>query len=349
MQAGFRWRFLVPTAIRPSPDVPVMFSAPPETAHASFARPTMGCVPSRAPSPPDAVDACDIFAGIAASDALRERGVAYIRRMERLRIPYLTTPGLLVGFQVHGTWDIFLHFDTDWPAPVSAVVVRRLVGEFEACLRAWLSRLRGFAGFRSDAVRVRVFGFVFERGVSVDDTFRSAYGRHPQVTGWTSKGEKTPWTLSAQAAPLRSQNLYSKSLHLHDVRVTGNRTDTSATFYPQDWSSYVHPEGCRGFQTRYWHGSAHAAFAQRHYLRVGGTVDDYSTGAMTHGRAVLLHEMGHCFFLDDMYDSTKYPRPLRVCGCSLQRGDTIMFGSTTLQPLDHAMLRRSWAVQAGRC
>ena len=61
-----------------------------------------------------------------------------------------------------------------------------------------------------------------------------------------------------------------------------------------------------------------------------------------------MHEMGHCFFLDDMYDAKKYPKPLANCACSLQRTDTIMFGSAHVQPLDHAMLRRTWTVQQGK-
>ena len=45
--------------------------------------------------------------------------------------------------------------------------------------------------------------------------------------------------------------------------------------------------------------------AQRQYLKIGGVISDYGTGA--NFNSVFTHEMGHCFFHDDIYDPIKYP------------------------------------------
>ena len=148
-----------------------------------------------------------------------------------------------------------------------------------------------------------------------------------------------------------------------------------ALFSPSDPASagYKHPRpGVDGYETRLWIGADAKdiprdsfGHAKRHYVRLHG-FQDVTTGSLTiEGCAAMLHEVGHCFFLDDMYDTSKYPRPLPACGgCSLHFHESIMSmtkdniawyamrlkrGHTNaLRPLDHVMLRRSWQKQRAK-
>ena len=130
---------------------------------------------------------------------------------------------------------------------------------------------------------------------------------------------------------------------------------TPPQFSPATWTDdYVHPEGIRTFYTKFWQGVRFNAVGQRHYLRIGGCVEDVRKGTLSttdpySGFRVLLHEMGHCFFLDDLYDKAKYPDTLVEEGVApLQPKDSTMYaagGAGTLQPMDHAMLRRTWDAQ----
>ena len=278
------------------------------------------------------------------------RHEAYLRHMDKRRLPYLTHVGLLAGMARTRQWSIYVHVQA-WKGTMTARAMDGLVAQFRKACAAWLRSVAGYAGFPMLPIRVRVFGFVFQDGVEFDDTFRNKYGRYPLVTGWRETGERSPWVVQHDGAPLPNPNYYRSDIDLHKLVVVGNRTGTGATFSPQEWSTYTHPEGCTGFQTKYWHGTEWAAFAQRHYLRVGGVVTDYATGRLNH--TVLLHEMGHCFFLDDMYDGHKYPRPLPSCpcggsNCALRRDDTVMFGARGLTAFDRRMLRHTWDAQRDR-
>ena len=205
---------------------------------------------------------------------------------------------------------------------------------------------------------MHIFGFVFHRGVKTNASFDKKYAAYPTVRGWTDQGESSPWTLAFDdGTPFTPQNFYHPSVDMSRLVVTGNRTGTGATYNtPEDWSTYKHPEGVTGFQTRYWQGgSAWNATAQQHYLRIAGVPTDYRTGDLGARYHVLQHEMGHCFFLDDLYDSTKYPQPLPRCACSasgspclLKPDETVMFAAKGLTALDHAMLRHVWLYQKER-
>ena len=310
-----------------------------------------------------------IFKGLAASPAQKAKAAAYVKHMETQHaIPYLNTKGLLLAFRRTQQWRIFLHF-TDWEGKVTAQAVASLRAKYQWALNQWLSKLKGYNDFPSAEVRVKIFGFVFCKGVEWDASFDAKYGSYPRVSNWTPDGEKTPWTLEAEAdgsgkpTPMPMQNFYRKDLDLSRTRVTGYRSDVpdDAVYSPAEWwgaeAKAKHGEGVDGFDTRFWLGTEWNAVAQRHYLRLGGSVTDYAKGtlgvapkepkgALPPGEAVLLHEMGHCFFLDDMYDDGKYPRPLPACQCTLKAADTIMFNTGLgLQTMDHVMLRRSWDVQ----
>ena len=102
------------------------------------------------------------------------------------------------------------------------------------------------------------------------------------------------------------------------------------------------------FQTsviaKYWHETKFNATAQRQYLRVGGLVQNYSTGNLGSNSRILTHEMGHCLFLDDLYDNTTYNWK-NSCRSDLKPEDSIMFGSNKIEKMDHIMLRHTWNKQ----
>lgn len=285
-----------------------------------------------------------VFQGL---DISAERKCAFdalLKRMDAVSSNHRTSVSLLSGLQRHKTWDIYLFF-SDWPGPVSAACVARLVRQFEEVANEWVSDLR------FGKVTVRPFGFVFCKGVETDATFDAAYGKYPTVRGWTDQSEASPWVTSA-AGGASTRNMYDPKLDLHTIKVVGNRTGTGATFHPETWDSYRHPRQCVGFQTRFWHGHAEwKAFAHRHYVRVSKVLEDPLKGDFGRNLRVLRHEIGHCFFLDDLYDRTRYPTPLpnTVCPCHpsghcvVQESDSIMHtGSEKITPLDRAQLRHVW-------
>ena len=287
------------------------------------------------------------FSGLRISASRSCTYAAVLRRMDDLRLPYVVSVSLLFGFVRYGTWDVYLFF-SDWSSPVTAACVSRLMQQFRASLDEWLSKLKGYNGFPRRRVRVRLFGFVFCTGVTTDATFDKRYGKYPIVREWTDPSERSPWMVTANTT---TRNMYEPSLDLHSVRVVGNRTETGATFHPERWEDYKHPEGCVGYQTRFWHGEdSWNATAQRHYLRVSKVLTDPAKGEFGTNLHVLKHEMGHCFFLDDLYDKKKYPLPLprAICscepngGCTIQRDDTVMHGAKSITPFDHAQLRHMW-------
>lgn len=276
---------------------------------------------------------------------------AILKRMDELRLPYRNSVSILRGFNEHKTWDIYLFFSS-WEGPVTAACVTRMMEQFRESLRDWMSKLTGYNGFTTQSVRVRLFGFVFCRGVQTDATFDKRYGAYPVVREWMDTSEASPWIVSANTT---TRNMYRTDLDLHTIRVVGNRTQGGATFFPSSWTddSFKHPEGCVGYQTRFWNGTdVWNATAQRHYLRVSKVLTDPSKGEFGVNLKTLKHEMGHCFFLDDLYDNKKYPKPLPnvTCKCepngycTVTDDDTIMHGGPVITPFDHAQLRHVWNV-----
>jgi hypothetical protein len=281
--------------------------------------------------------------------------LGYMKRMDTNNALYNDSISLLSGFYRHATWDIYIHFGR-WPQKVTKSFVQNLLTEFRASKTEWLSKLKGYEGFPLRKVEVRLFGIVLEEGVETDSSFDSFFSKYPVVRNWKKDGgEASPWKVSSTSMRDLPQNfMYLKKLDLHSLRVTGNKG--GARYSPNDWSSYTHPEGCKGFQTKLWIESGEwNATAQRHYLRLKGVISEASNGKLKNvERTVLKHEMGHNFFLDDMYDTKKYPRMLPSCNCppscpsscsGIEKNDTIMFGSPTITPMDHAMIRKVWTRQ----
>ena len=75
--------------------------------------------------------------------------------------------------------------------------------------------------------------------------------------------------------------------------------------------------------------------AQRQYLKIGGQIHNYETGEADY--RVFAHEMGHCFFLDDIYDPGKYPNGLNLI--------SIMNTNGTIADFDKFLLRLVWKNQ----
>ena len=106
-------------------------------------------------------------------------------------------------------------------------------------------------------------------------------------------------------------------------------------FSPNTWIDFTHPENINQFVTKFWHKTSWDAVAQRQYLKIGGQIYDYVNGHTNY--RVFAHEMGHCFFLDDIYDPQKYPE-----GQSLV---SIMNLSNSISDFDKFLLRLVWKNQ----
>lgn len=302
---------------------------------------------------------CDnkIFTSLNLPASQKCKIMRYIEHMEKAaNIPYIDTHGLLLCFQKTLIWPVYLHF-TAWQGPVTAQVVDNILASCRQACSTWLSKMKGFDTFTMERVSVKLFGICLMKGVDVDDSFNARYGNYPIVQGWKRDTETSPWKVTYRGRPYDSQDYYDKSLDFSQLAVSGNRSVRDVSFHPKEWAGFVHPEGLKGFYTKIWvGGSEWKAVAQRQYLRIGGVIQDYATGSIADRYPVLLHEMGHCFFLDDLYDSSKYPTNFkdcqcviaskgRSCACSLEKKDSVMYNTKSLTSFDHAMIRRSWMKQ----
>lgn len=312
----------------------------------------MGCDFSKLPNivPPEdepedeyGIGPDNIFQNLEMSNTEKCKALEYNRQMDIARCPYLDTIGVLVAMKNTQKWCIYFHF-TEWPVTVNGLTIQKLKDQFVRSMTSWIAQLKGYNGFPLNAIKVPIFGFVFNKNVQIDSSFYEKYGKYPIVTNWTENNENCPWKLEYNGKALNNPNFYRKDLDYTKLRVVGNKTNTQATFSPSSWSEYKHPENISYFQTKFWNGTTYAAAAQRHYLRIAGTLQNYATGNLGENYKILVHEMGHCFFLDDLYDTKKYIHN-NSCGKNLQPNDSMMFMSTRLTNMDHVMLRHSWNKQ----
>lgn len=242
-----------------------------------------------------------------------------------LKAPWTTTKCLVHGLQRTLRWDIYIHV-TSWDGVINAPTLEKMIGYFRRCADVWLS-----SADPKHSIKVCVFGFVFCKGVQVDDSVFDRFKNYPIVMNYKEDGEHTPWIIHDKNKK-RVTSFYNK--YLHDLKVHGLKSGLKYHLPP----SPVHPEGCTGFQTRFWLGKEWAAFAQPHYVRVGGAFT--RNGEIEDRMPVLLHEQGHTFGLDDLYVESRFP------GFGLQSGDSIMYGGCkTLSAIDKSLMKQIWLRQ----
>lgn len=240
----------------------------------------------------------------------------------------------------NGEWVIYYHIE-DWKGPVTATAITNLTDQYETIANYWLEDLNVFDSEAPTQATVKVFGFVFNEGVLVDSTFYKTYGDYPIVTNWQKTDESAPWkTVYRGNGSQFKQNWYTiKDFDM--LKVEGNRTDLEPTvkLLPESWEGYTHPEGVDMFYTKFWHKTTWDAVAQRQYLKLGGVISDYANGQAGNGTLdrTFVHEMGHCFFHDDIYDPVKYPD-----GAGLE---SVMNTIDEISAFDRILQRIIWEAQ----
>jgi hypothetical protein len=242
------------------------------------------------------------------------------------------------SIQKNGQWSIYFHFQ-EWKGPVTALAVQNMTREYERIANAWMDTLDAFDSKAPKNVTVKVFGFVFNAGVTADASFYEVYGKYPIVTQWNQADERSPWVVKDKKSGITSDQNWYNIVDFTELAVTGNRTDAGSAvkFSPSNWKGYVHPEGVDMFFTKFWFVIPWDAVAQRQYLKLGGNVRNFATGQLDAG--VFTHEMGHCFFHDDIYDNQKYPD-----NAALEQ-ESVMHSANSIQNFDRVIQRMIWEVQ----
>ena len=207
-----------------------------------------------------------------------------------------------------GTWPIYYHVE-NWIGSISEQAITNLTNQYELIANDWLSSLQDYDSEAPAEVAVKVFGFTFNEGWEIRFTDDNQ---------------------------IFDQNWY-EIVDFLDLYVSDNREDLdqSTQFFPNSWSDYSHPESINMFVTKFWHKITWDAVAQRQYLKIGGQITDYETGDANY--TVFAHEMGHCLFLDDIYDIGKYPDGQELI--------SIMNNSPYISDFDKFLLRIVWKSQ----
>jgi len=277
----------------------------------------------------------EFFIGMNLSQDLKDSFVINAIRFEEIchsNLYQLKNP-LWTIYQT-GTWPIYYHIES-WNGAVNNIAIDNLTNQYEMIANDWLAGLNQFDPEAPDSVEIKVFGFVLNNGVNYNDDFLSEYGEYPIVTNYNLTNEESPWEIRyIETNETFNQNWYVIADYL-DLYVYGNRTDINATFSPDNFTNYNHPEGINQFVTKFWHKINWDAVAQRQYLKIGGQISNYSTGDANYG--VFAHEMGHCLFLDDIYDAEKYPDGQDLI--------SIMNNNNTISDFDRFLLRIVWKNQ----
>ena len=235
-----------------------------------------------------------------------------------------------------GTWPIYYHVE-NWNGDVNDVAISNLTSQYEQIAHDWLEGLQDYDPEAPNAVDVKVFGYVFNEGVALNNSFLETYNSYPIVTNYTLTNEESPWEIRFRNSDqIFNQNWYTISNYL-DLYVYDNRIDLSpsTTFQPNSLNNFTHPQDIDMFVTKFWHKTTWDAVAQRQYLKIGGQIYDYENGFADY--RVFAHEMGHCFFLDDIYDPGKYPDGQNLI--------SIMNTSGQISDFDRFLLRIVWKAQ----
>jgi len=205
----------------------------------------------------------------------------------------------------NGEWVIYFYIES-WEGPVTDVAINNLTNEYESLANQWLEGLTDFDPDAPDTVSIKIFGFVFQDSVQIDPSFYNTYGNYPIVTH-SEASEFIPWELNFPNGDPVAGHL-GGVVDIDSLQVVGNDAVNfpSATFSPTNWNTYIHPEGVDMPYTRFGHKTDWYAVGGRDILWIGGLISDYATGE-TSQESAFTHEMGHCFFHDDLYDRVKYP------------------------------------------
>ena len=245
----------------------------------------------------------------------------------------------------NGQWVMYYHIES-WEGPVTDVAINNLTSEYEMLANKWLEGLTDFDAGAPENVTISVFGFVFNEGVEVAPSFYDTYGNYPIVTNWQETSESAPWQVVYRSDESEfNQNWYQID-DFDSLKVIGNNSASypNAVFTPTDWESYVHPEEVDMFYTKFWHKTTWDAVAQRQYLKIGGCITNYATGETLDD--VFSHEMGHCFFHDDLYDNIKYPCAQGLS--SVMNSGSVFENGTWVTDFDKVIMRIVWEAQIYR-
>ena len=233
-------------------------------------------------------------------------------------------------------WPIYFHFES-WEGPVTSTAISQMKSDYQAIADQWAKSIHPYDSNFPDAFEVKIFGFVFNQGVSIDGTFYNDFGEYPRVENFNGTSERSPWEVRfRESNEIFDQNWYSVS-DFYSLKVTGNGENDSGNivFFPETWDDFDHPESIDMFLTKFWHKTTWDAVAQRQYLKLGGNVIDYSLGITRY--VVFAHEMGHTFFLDDIYSRSKYPDGAGIT--------SIMNNSSNISDFDQFTMRIVWSQQ----
>ena len=281
------------------------------------------------------------FVGMDVDDALLPLYLTNLERFEELlasNLYFLRNP--MWTIKQNGEWVIYYHIE-EWKVPVTATAITNLRAQYESIAKYWLEDLKTYDPEAPEDVSIKIFGFVFNEGVELDQSFYDTYGDYPIVTNWTETDESAPWQVVYKSSEIEFDQDWYRIPDFDALKVLGNRKDLNSgvDLSPADWKDYTHPEGVDMFFTKFWHKTTWDAVAQRQYLKLGGVISDYTNGKA--GNTTLdrtfVHEMGHCFFHDDLYDPVKYPD-----GEGLE---SIMFSKDYITDFDRIVQRIIWEAQ----
>ena len=80
-------------------------------------------------------------------------------------------------------------------------------------LNSWLEKLKGYNGFTTEYIKVKIFGFVFSSLVTTDSTFEDKYGMYPIVKKWDKDDESCPCVISYDEKEYTNISFYKQSLN----------------------------------------------------------------------------------------------------------------------------------------
>ena len=256
------------------------------------------------------------------------------REICEINLGHLKNP--MYSIKNSGDWIIYYHIES-WEGAVNSQAISSLTFEYQNIANQWIDVLDDFDENAPDSVNIKIFGFVFNTGVLIDPSFYEVYGDYPIVTNWNLTNEEAPWLIkNMNDSSIFNQNWYL-DVDYTNMFVDGNRDDVNpnVNFHPENWNNYNHPEGISMFFTKFWHKTTWDAVAQRQYLKVGGQIQNYTTGEINY--SVFAHEMGHCFFHDDIYDIGKYPNGQNII--------SIMNSFPYISDFDKIIQRMVWEKQ----